>query len=389
MATKGTVSGVIANMVTLVVDGPVAQNEICYISTGGDRLMAEVIKVVGTQVYVQVFESTRGLKVGAEAEFTGHMLEVTLGPGMLSKNYDGLQNDLDKMDGVFLKRGQYTYPLDKGSKWHFVPLAKVGDQVEAAAWLGQVDENFQPLKIMVPFEQKGVCTVKSIVEEGDYGIEDTIAVLTDEEGNDVKVNMIQKWPVKRAMTNYKEKPRPFKLLETGVRVIDTVNPIVEGGTGFIPGPFGTGKTVLQHAISKPAEADIVLGDLYLANLGVPVGSKQGGVRPVVVLQNDVGNYYAPTITIAPLTSKIEKKRKQPTHFFLRKAKGLAKPSMVLAEQLDTCDKICVIRYLGRVSKGQMRGIDEAVRIQLGYYIPEQAEKKRQGKCRKDGEEGDG
>ena len=258
MATKGTVSGVIANMVTLVVDGPVAQNEICYISTGGDRLMAEVIKVVGTQVYVQVFESTRGLKVGAEAEFTGHMLEVTLGPGMLSKNYDGLQNDLDKMDGVFLKRGQYTYPLDKESKWHFVPLAKAGDQVEAAAWLGQVDENFQPLKIMVPFGQKGVCTVKSIVKEGDYGIEDTIAVLTDEEGNDVKVNMIQKWPVKRAMTNYKEKPRPFKLLETGVRVIDTVNPIVEGGTGFIPGPFGTGKTVLQHAISKQAEADIVI-----------------------------------------------------------------------------------------------------------------------------------
>ena len=258
MATKGTVSGVIANMVTLVVDGPVAQNEICYISTGGDKLMAEVIKVVGSQVYVQVFESTRGLKVGAEAEFTGHMLEVTLGPGMLSKNYDGLQNDLDKMDGVFLKRGQYTYPLDKGSRWHFVPLVKVGDKVEAAAWLGQVDENFQPLKIMVPFTQKGVCTVKSIVDEGEYSIEDIVAVLTDEEGNDIHVNMIQKWPVKRAMTNYKEKPRPFKLLETGVRVIDTVNPIVEGGTGFIPGPFGTGKTVLQHAISKQAEADIVI-----------------------------------------------------------------------------------------------------------------------------------
>ena len=265
MATKGTVSGVIANMVTLVVDGPVAQNEICYISTGGDKLMAEVIKVVGTQVYVQVFESTRGLKVGAEAAFTGHMLEVTLGPGMLSKNYDGLQNDLDKMDGVFLKRGQYTYPLDKGSKWHFVPLAKVGDQVEAAAWLGQVDENFQPLKIMVPFEQKGVCTVKSIAKEGDYSIEDTIAVLTDSEGNDIRVNMIQKWPVKRAMTNYKEKPRPFKLLETGVRVIDTVNPIVEGGTGFIPGPFGTGKTVLQHAISKQADRSMGLKVLLMAD----------------------------------------------------------------------------------------------------------------------------
>ena len=258
MTTKGTVSGVIANMVTLVVDGPVAQNEICYISTGGDRLMAEVIKVVGTQVYVQVFESTRGLKVGAEAEFTGHMLEVTLGPGMLSKNYDGLQNDLDKMEGVFLKRGQYTYPLDKDKKWHFVPLVKAGDRVEAAAWLGKVEENFQPLKIMVPFAQKGVCTVKSIVPEGDYTIEDIVAVLVAEDGSEVKVNMIQKWPVKRAMTNYKEKPRPFKLLETGVRVIDTVNPIVEGGTGFIPGPFGTGKTVLQHAISKQAEADIVI-----------------------------------------------------------------------------------------------------------------------------------
>lgn len=258
MATKGTVNGVIANMVTLAVDGPVSQNEICYISTGGDRLMAEVIKVVGTNVYVQVFESTRGLKVGAEAEFTGHMLEVTLGPGMLSRNYDGLQNDLDKMTGVFLKRGEYTYPLDKEKKWHFVPLAQVGDKVKSSAWLGQVDENFQPLKIMAPFTLEGTWTVKTLAPEGDYTIEETIAVLTDNEGNDLEVNMIQKWPVKQAMLNYKEKPRPFKLLETGVRVIDTVNPIVEGGTGFIPGPFGTGKTVLQHAISKQAEADIVI-----------------------------------------------------------------------------------------------------------------------------------
>lgn len=258
MATKGSVIGVIANMVTLTVDGPVAQNEICYISTGGDRLMAEVIKVVGKNVYVQVFESTRGLKVGAEAEFTGHMLEVTLGPGMLSKNYDGLQNDLDKMDGVFLKRGQYTYPLDKEAKWLFKPIVKAGDEVGPSAWLGEVEENHQPLKIMVPFQFEGTYKVKSIVPEGEYTIEDTVAVLTDKDGKEIPVNMIQKWPVKVAMTNYKEKPRPFRLLETGVRVIDTVNPIVEGGTGFIPGPFGTGKTVLQHAISKQAEADIVI-----------------------------------------------------------------------------------------------------------------------------------
>ena len=258
MATKGSVVGVIANMVTLTVDGPVAQNEICYISTGGDRLMAEVIKIVGTNVYVQVFESTRGLKVGAEAEFTGHMLEVTLGPGMLSKNYDGLQNDLDKMEGVFLKRGQYTYPLDKEAKWLFKPIVKAGDEVGPSAWLGEVEENHQPLKIMVPFQLTGTYKVKSIVSEGEYTIEDTVAVLTDKDGNDIPVNMIQKWPVKKAMTNYKEKPRPSCLLETGVRVIDTLNPIVEGGTGFIPGPFGTGKTVLQHAISKQAEADIVI-----------------------------------------------------------------------------------------------------------------------------------
>jgi V/A-type H+-transporting ATPase subunit A len=258
MATKGIVSGVIANMVTLKVDGPVAQNEICFIETGGDKLMAEVIKVVGDNVYVQVFESTRGLMVGATAEFTEHMLEVTLGPGMLSHNYDGLQNDLDKMTGVFLKRGEYTYPLDNDRLWHFIPLAKVGDQVKASDWLGEVEENFQKLKIMTPFQLEGTYTIKSIVAEGDYRIIDTVAVLENAKGEQLEVNMIQKWPVKLAMTNYQEKPRPFKLLETGVRSIDTLNPIVEGGTGFIPGPFGTGKTVLQHAISKQAEADIVI-----------------------------------------------------------------------------------------------------------------------------------
>ncbi len=258
MATKGIVRGVIANMVTLKVDGPVAQNEICYIETGGDKLMSEVIKVVGENVYVQVFESTRGLKVGAPAEFTGHMLEVTLGPGMLSHNYDGLQNDLDKMTGVFLKRGEYTYPLDNERLWKFEPIVKAGDAVSSSAWLGKVEENFQPLKIMAPFTLQGEYKVKSIAAAGEYHVTDTIAVLENESGDVIEVNMIQKWPVKLAMTNYAEKPRPFKLLETGVRSIDTLNPIVEGGTGFIPGPFGTGKTVLQHAISKQAEADIVI-----------------------------------------------------------------------------------------------------------------------------------
>jgi len=256
--TKGTVSGIIANMVTLSVDGPVSQGEICYIETGGDRLMAEVIKIVGSDVYVQVFESTRGLKVGSVAEFTGHMLEIKLAPGMLSKKYDGLQNDLEKMEGVFLKRGQYTNPLDEDVLWDFTPLAKEGDEVQSSDWLGEVIENSQKLKIMVPFQMKGTAKVKSIAKAGKYTIKDIVAVLVTAEGEEINVDMIQHWPVKFAMTNYKQKPRPFKLLETGVRTIDTFNPIVEGGTGFIPGPFGTGKTVLQHAISKQAEADIVI-----------------------------------------------------------------------------------------------------------------------------------
>lgn len=258
MSTKGKVKGIISNLVTVEVDGPVAQNEICYIELGDQKLMAEVLKVTGKNAFVQVFESTRGLKVGNEVEFMGHLLEVTLGPGLLSRNYDGLQNDLDKLTGIFLKRGEYNFPLDKEKLWKFKPLAKTGDKVVAAAWLGEVDENFQPHKIMVPFTFEGEYTVKSVVGEGEYKIFDTMAIIIDADGKEIEVTMVQKWPVKRAINIHTEKPRPFKLLETGVRVIDTANPIVEGGTGFIPGPFGTGKTVLQHAISKQAEADIVI-----------------------------------------------------------------------------------------------------------------------------------
>ena len=258
MSTKGKVKGIISNLVTVEVDGPVAQNEIAYIELGAQKLMAEVLKVVGKNVFVQVFESTRGLKVGNEVEFMGHMLEVTLGPGLLSRNYDGLQNDLDKLTGVFLQRGEYNFPLDTEKLWSFKPLAKAGDKEEAGSWLGEVDENFQPHKIMVPFNLDGQFTVKSVVAAGEYKILDKIAVIVDADGNEKDITMVQKWPVKKAINVHAEKPRPFKLLETGVRTIDTANPIVEGGTGFIPGPFGTGKTVLQHAISKQAEADIVI-----------------------------------------------------------------------------------------------------------------------------------
>ncbi|MBQ8222956.1 MAG: V-type ATP synthase subunit A [Bacteroidales bacterium] len=256
--TTGKVVSIISNLVLVRIEGNVFQNEICYIFLGEEKLMAEVIKIIGDIAYVQVFESTRGLKPGSKVEFEGHMLEVQLGPGLLSKNFDGLQNDLDKMEGVFLKRGLYTPALEDDKKWSFTPLAKVGDTVAAGDWLGNVKENWLDHKVMVPFKFEGEYTVASVAEAGEYTINDVVATLKDKEGEIHNVTMVQKWPVKLAIKAYKNKPRPYRLMETGVRVIDTMNPILEGGTGFIPGPFGTGKTVLQHALAKNAEADIII-----------------------------------------------------------------------------------------------------------------------------------
>ena len=258
MKTTGKVTGIVSNLVTVTVDGPVAENELCHIDLSGTKLLAEVIKVNGDKASVQVFESTRGLRNGDKVEFLGRMLEVTLGPGLLSSIYDGLQNDLTTMEGVFLKRGEYTEALSHDKLWSFTPIAKAGDKVIAADWLGEVKEGWLPHKIMVPFSFKEEYTVKEVAPAGDYNIDEVIAVLTDASGEDVKVTMTQKWPVKVAIKNYREKPRPRRIMETGVRVIDTFDPIAEGGTGFIPGPFGCGKTVLQHAIAKQGEADVIV-----------------------------------------------------------------------------------------------------------------------------------
>ena len=258
MKSKGKVIGIVSNLVTVETDGPVAENELCYISLGDTRLLAEVIKIKGNQASVQVFESTRGLKNGDSVEFEGRMLEASLGPGLLSGIYDGLENNLATMEGVFLHRGEYTDPLDHEKLWDYSPIASIGEKVEAGDWLGEVKEGWLSHKIMVPFSFKGEYTIKSLESAGQYNIDHIIALLTDANGEEVNVTMVQKWPVKVAIKNYKEKPRPGKIMETGVRVIDSFNPIAEGGTGFIPGPFGCGKTVLQHAIAKQAEADIIV-----------------------------------------------------------------------------------------------------------------------------------
>ena len=258
MKTTGRVNGIISNIVIVKADGPVGQNEICHVWTGDTKMMAEVIKVMGDSAYVQVFDSTRGLKIGDRVEFEGHMLEVTLAPGLLSRNYDGLQNDLEKMEGLFIARGSITDPIDYDAEWDFKPLAGAGDKVSAASWLGEVKEQWVDHKIMVPFTMTGTYTVKSVAAEGKYKVTDTVAVVTDAEGRDHAITMVQKWPVKQAVRCYAEKPRPSRVMATGVRAIDTFNPMAEGGTGFIPGPFGAGKTVLQHAISKQADADVIV-----------------------------------------------------------------------------------------------------------------------------------
>ena len=258
MKTLGRVNGIISNIVIAKVDGPVGQNEICHVYCGDVRMMAEVIKVIGDEAYVQVYDSTRGLKIGDKVEFEGHMLEATLAPGLLSRNYDGLQNDLEKMDGLFINRGSITDPIDVDAKWDFKPLAKAGDKVTAGDWLGEVKEQWVLHKIMVPFVMQGNYTVKSVVAAGTYKVTDTIAVVTDSDNNEYNITMVQKWPVKQAIRCFTDKPRPSRVMETGVRAIDTFNPLAEGGTGFIPGPFGAGKTVLQHAISKQADADVII-----------------------------------------------------------------------------------------------------------------------------------
>lgn len=256
-STVGRVTALLANLLTIKPDGPVRQNEICFLITGGVELMAEVIKVQGDEVFAQVFDSTRGAAPGDAVRFTGQLLSVKLGPGMLSRKYDGLQNDLDALEGLFLERGMASAPLDYQLPWPVRPLAQLGDVVEAGSWLAETTENSLPHRIMLPFGWEGSWEVTYICPPGDYPITHTIARV--KQGSETReVSMVQEWPSRLPIKAYLEKLRPERLLVTGVRAIDTLNPMLEGGTGFIPGPFGCGKTVLQQAIARQANADVVI-----------------------------------------------------------------------------------------------------------------------------------
>ena len=249
------------NMVSVQFEGNVSMNEICYVKVGNTSLKSEVIRIRGTVAQIQVYEMTNGIQCGDEVVFTGDMLTAELGPGLLGQIYDGLQNPLPllaQQAGWFLERGIYTDALDAQKKWEFTPTAKPGDVVKAGEFVGTVPEGTFVHKIFVPFYLRGNYTVKSVAQKGGYTIHETIAVIADDRGNEIPLTMSFKWPVKRAVTCYRERLAPVETMETKVRLIDSFFPVAKGGTYCIPGPFGAGKTVLQHTTSKYADVDIVI-----------------------------------------------------------------------------------------------------------------------------------
>ena len=274
MTTTGKIVAVNGNMITVAFDGAVAQNEVGYALCGDKRLMAEIVRVRGTRCDMQVLDATTDLMADDTVEFSGELLAAELGPGMLTQVYDGLQNPLadlakeaakiSKDAAYFLQRGMYLPGLPRDRKWDFHPTAQVGAKVTAGDFLGWVTEGIfdnktmPGHKIMVPFALRGVYTVKSLAPAGDYTVTEDIATLTDANGKDVKVQMMQRWPVKVPIKCFVERLEPTETLETTVRTIDTFFPVAVGGTYCIPGPFGAGKTVLQQTTARYAKVDVVI-----------------------------------------------------------------------------------------------------------------------------------
>jgi V/A-type H+-transporting ATPase subunit A len=259
--TKGIVVGVNGNMVSVRFDGAVSMNEVGYVKVGGQQLKSEVIRIRGGISQLQVFEITRGISIGDEVVYSGDLLAVEVGPGLLGQVFDGLQNPLPQLAekaGYFLERGVYLDPLPLDREWEFTPVAKAGDRVERADTLGTVPEGAFVHRIMVPFGLYGTYTVVSIKGGGTYKLRDTIAELKDEKGAVVPVSMSFRWPVKRPVDCFEERLKPEEPMVTRVRLIDTFFPVARGGTYCIPGPFGAGKTVLQQITSRHADVDIVI-----------------------------------------------------------------------------------------------------------------------------------
>jgi V/A-type H+-transporting ATPase subunit A len=260
-AATGTISGVNGNLIRVDFEGAVGQNEVAFAKIGDTALMAEVVRIRGRSADLQVFEDTTGLAVGNPVTFTGRLLSVQLGPGLLGQIYDGLQNPLPRLAeqcGFFLQRGTYLEALDPKTAWPFTPVARPGDRVSAGDTLGTVPEGIFKHRIMAPFDLAGSAVVDSILPAGSYPAGQAVAVLRFEKGPNREVTMIQRWPVKIPIKAFAERLRPAETLITKIRSIDTFFPVARGGTYCIPGPFGAGKTVLQQLTSRHAEVDVVV-----------------------------------------------------------------------------------------------------------------------------------
>ncbi|MBQ2315100.1 MAG: V-type ATP synthase subunit A [Treponema sp.] len=259
--TKGKVVAVNGNMVSVEFDGKVSLNEVGYVKVGDQKLKGEVIRIRGNTAQMQIYEMTNGISTDCSVEFSGDLLSVEVGPGLLGQVYDGLQNPLPLLaehSGYFLERGVYLPALDEEKEWDFTPTAQEGDKVLAGDSVGTVPEGPFSHKVQVPYGFLGTYTVKKIAKAGAYKIHDTIATLVDEKGKSHDICMSFKWPVKRAVNCYAERLAPSEPMLTKVRLIDTFFPVAKGGTYCIPGPFGAGKTVLQHTTSRNADVDIVI-----------------------------------------------------------------------------------------------------------------------------------
>ena len=259
--TKASVVGINGNMITIEFEGNVSMNEVGYVNVDGKKLRGEIIRIRGNKAQMQIFEMTQGIKAGDKVDLAGDLLCAELGPGLLGQTFDGLQNPLPlvaEKAGFFLERGIYVDPLPKDKKWDWTPTVKPGDTVLRGDSIGTVPEGAFAHKILVPFDLLGMYKVKSVTPAGSYTIQDVMAVVTDEKGNDHELKMSFKWPVKRAVDCYAERLAPSDPMVTQVRLIDTFYPVSKGGTYCIPGPFGAGKTVLQHTTSRNADVDIVI-----------------------------------------------------------------------------------------------------------------------------------
>ena len=243
----------------VVAEGLEDANVSDVVRVGPQHLIGEILNMTGDRASIQVYEETSGLGPGARVDTTFAPLSVELGPGLIQNIYDGIQRPLEeimKKSGANLARGVEVPALDPDKLWHFVPVAKAGDRVRGGDVLGTVQETPVVLhKIMVPVKLSG--TLTSIIAEGDYTIREIVAHLNDEKGIDHPLTMVQKWPV-RVGRPYQKKFPPVQPLQSGQRVIDTMFPIAKGGTAAVPGPFGSGKTVVQHQLAKWSDVDIVI-----------------------------------------------------------------------------------------------------------------------------------